>query len=46
MDALNELLINYGYIGILIASFLAASILPFSSEVAKKHANCRTSLRM
>ena len=33
MDALNELLINYGYIGILIASFLAASILPFSSEV-------------
>ena len=33
MDALNELLINYGYIGILIATFLAASILPFSSEV-------------
>lgn len=33
MDAINELLINYGYIGILIASFLAASILPFSSEV-------------
>ena len=33
MDALNELLITYGYIGILIASFLAASILPFSSEV-------------
>ena len=33
MDALNEILINYGYAGILIASFLAASILPFSSEV-------------
>ena len=33
MDALNEILINYGYVGILIASFLAASILPFSSEV-------------
>ena len=28
-----ELLIEYGYIGVLIASFLAATILPFSSEV-------------
>ena len=33
MDALYDLLINYGYIGILISAFLAASILPFSSEV-------------
>jgi membrane protein YqaA with SNARE-associated domain len=28
-----EFLIDYGYIGIFIASFLAATILPFSSEV-------------
>lgn len=28
-----ELLISYGYIGVFIASFLAATILPFSSEV-------------
>lgn len=28
-----EFLISYGYIGIFIASFLAATILPFSSEV-------------
>lgn len=28
-----EFLIEYGYIGIFIASFLAATILPFSSEV-------------
>ena len=28
-----ELLIEYGYIGVFIASFLAATILPFSSEV-------------
>ncbi len=28
-----ELFIEYGYIGIFIASFLAATILPFSSEV-------------
>ncbi len=33
MDAFNDILINYGYIGLLISSFLAASILPFSSEV-------------
>ena len=33
MDALNEILITYGYWGLLLASFLAASILPFSSEV-------------
>lgn len=28
-----EYLISYGYIGVFIASFLAATILPFSSEV-------------
>lgn len=28
-----EFLIEYGYIGVFIASFLAATILPFSSEV-------------
>ena len=28
-----ELLIEYGYIGVFIAAFLAATILPFSSEV-------------
>lgn len=28
-----ELLIDYGYIGVFVASFLAATILPFSSEV-------------
>ncbi|MDR0698106.1 MAG: VTT domain-containing protein [Tannerella sp.] len=28
-----DLLIEYGYIGVFIASFLAATILPFSSEV-------------
>ena len=28
-----ELLIEYGYIGVFFASFLAATILPFSSEV-------------
>jgi membrane protein YqaA with SNARE-associated domain len=28
-----ELLIEYGYIGVFLASFLAATILPFSSEV-------------
>jgi len=28
-----ELLIEYGYIGVFIASFLAATILPFSSEI-------------
>lgn len=28
-----ELLITYGYIGVFIAAFLAATILPFSSEV-------------
>ena len=33
MDALNEILLNYGYWGLLVSSFLAASILPFSSEV-------------
>jgi len=33
MDFIVNLLINYGYLGMLIAAFLAASILPFSSEV-------------
>jgi membrane protein YqaA with SNARE-associated domain len=28
-----EILIEYGYIGVFLASFLAATILPFSSEV-------------
>ena len=28
-----ELLIEYGYIGVFIASFLAATVLPFSSEI-------------
>ena len=28
-----EFLIEYGYIGVFIAAFLAATILPFSSEV-------------
>jgi len=28
-----DFLIDYGYIGVFIASFLAATILPFSSEV-------------
>jgi len=28
-----ELLIEYGYIGVFIAAFLAATILPFSSEI-------------
>ncbi|MDR1723376.1 MAG: VTT domain-containing protein [Tannerella sp.] len=28
-----ELLIEYGYLGVFVASFLAATILPFSSEV-------------
>ena len=28
-----EILIEYGYIGVFIAAFLAATILPFSSEV-------------
>ncbi len=32
MDALNALLIDYGYWGMLISAFLAGSILPFSSE--------------
>ena len=32
MDAIIDFLINYGYWGMLIAAFLAGSILPFSSE--------------
>lgn len=32
MDALVEILITWGYWGLLIAAFLAGSVLPFSSE--------------
>ena len=32
MDAIIDFLINYGYWGMLIAAFLAGSIVPFSSE--------------
>lgn len=32
MDALTDLLLNYGYWGMLIAAFLAGSFFPFSSE--------------
>ncbi len=33
MEAFYDILTSYGYVGIFIASFLAASVLPFSSEV-------------
>lgn len=33
MDLLYEMLMNYGYWGMLIAAFLAGSFIPFSSEV-------------
>lgn len=33
MDYINNILLEYGYIGIFISSFLSGSILPFSSEV-------------
>jgi len=33
MAALNEFLIHYGYLGMLLAAFLAGSFIPFSSEV-------------
>lgn len=32
MDALNELLMQWGYWGMLVSAFIAGSILPFSSE--------------
>ena len=32
MEAIMSFLVSYGYMGMLIAAFLAASILPFSSE--------------
>ena len=35
-----EFLIEYGYIGVFIASFLAATILPFSSEVVLTGMSC------
>ena len=31
METVMTLLVNYGYMGMLVAAFLAASILPFSS---------------
>ena len=33
MDALIQFLISHGYVGMLLASFLAGSFLPFSSEL-------------
>jgi membrane protein YqaA with SNARE-associated domain len=33
MDAVIEFLTGYGYLGMLLASFLAGSVFPFSSEV-------------
>lgn len=33
MDAFNQLLIEYGFWGMLIAAFLAGTFVPFSSEV-------------
>ena len=32
IEAIMTFLVSYGYMGMLIAAFLAASILPFSSE--------------
>lgn len=32
MDAITDILIGYGYWGMLLASFLAGSVFPFSSE--------------
>jgi membrane protein YqaA with SNARE-associated domain len=33
MEGLNEFFINYGYLGMALASFLAGTFFPFSSEV-------------
>ena len=33
LDLLIQLLIDWGYVGLFISSFLAGSIIPFSSEV-------------
>lgn len=33
VDFLTQLLIDWGYLGLLVSSFLAGSIVPFSSEV-------------
>lgn len=33
MDALNDLLITWGYPGLFLSAFLAGTVLPFSSEV-------------
>ena len=32
MDAITDILVNYGYWGMLLSAFLAGSFLPFSSE--------------
>jgi len=32
-ESLESILVNYGYIGLFLASFLASTILPFGSEV-------------
>lgn len=32
MESLQTILLNYGYVGLFIASFLASTILPFGSE--------------
>jgi len=33
MDALYEFLLNYGYIGMMIAAFMAGTVFPFNSEL-------------
>ncbi len=33
MDALNELLLGWGWLGLFVSAFLAGTVLPFSSEV-------------
>ena len=33
MDAFYEFLLNYGYIGMMIAAFMAGTVFPFNSEL-------------
>ena len=33
MDALVEILLEYGYAGMFVAAFLSGSVVPFSSEL-------------
>jgi len=33
MEALQEILLQWGYVGLFVGTFLAATILPFSSEI-------------